>query len=242
LPKTIILFVLAIIFLTNTHAQKLVSGVVFDSSRITYVPNVKVTNKCGDYVLTDSLGRYKIHVYENDSLSFSYNNKNTLKYAVKNIINTQDFNLSLHINYKGKYKVLKEVVVFTKDRVQDSIENRRIYANAFGFVKNKVGTSINPSSGAVGMDLGDIVNLFRFKRNKQLQKFKLRLEKEEQEKFINYRFSKTFVKRITGIAGHNLNIFMARYRPTYEFASTADVIEFNQYVLNCSYAFKASLM
>jgi hypothetical protein len=35
---------------------------------------------------------------------------------------------------------------------------------------------------------------------------------------------------------------MVRYLPTYEFASTADEVTFNKYILNSSYAFKAELL
>ena len=57
-----------------------------------------------------------------------------------------------------------------------------------------------------------------------------------------YRFNKKFVGRITQLKDAELDSFMVRYLPTYEFASTADEVSFNRYILNASYAFKFQLL
>ena len=84
--------------------------------------------------------------------------------------------------------------------------------------------------------------MFRFKRNKRLKSFQLRLEQEEQEKYITFRFNKTLVKKITHLEGQQLDTFLIKYRPTYEFVSNADEITFNQYILNCSYKYKIEIL
>lgn len=219
-------------------AQNTISGTVFDSSRINYVPGVKVINNAGQFAVTDSLGNYTITVTEKDSLAFVFNGKSTVKFPVYGVTDPRHFDITLHVPYKGKYKVMKEVIVHTKSYREDSIENRETYRKIFDFEKPKLSSSIDASSGVAGADLDQIVNMFRFRRNKMMQKFQLRLEEQEQEKYVNYRFSKTVVKRITRLEGEQLSLFMLRYRPTYEFASNADELTFNQYVLNCYYNFK----
>jgi hypothetical protein len=59
----------------DVNAQVLITGRVYDISKINYVENVKVINRAGVLAFTDSLGRYHIWTNENDSLTFIYNNK-----------------------------------------------------------------------------------------------------------------------------------------------------------------------
>jgi hypothetical protein len=239
--KIILLVLCGQITANSLQAQFVLSGTVFDSSKINYVPNVLVLNTKGDFTKTDSMGRYSITVADNDSVTFVFRNKSTQKFAIKTIADPSHFDISLRINYKGKYSTLKEVVVFTKSYREDSIANRETYAKIYNYQKPTLRTSVSPSGG-VGADVNEIINIFRFKRNKRLKAFQLRLEAEEQEKYINYRFNKKQVKRLTHLEGTQLDLFMIRYRPSYEFVSLADELAFNQYVLNCSYTFKIELL
>lgn len=202
---------------------------------------VKVQSTGGTFGITDSLGRYVIAVTEKDSVYFIFKNKPTPRYPVKTIGDLQHFDIALHVPYKGKYKAMKEVVVFSKSYRQDSLENRQLYADIYNYKKPGLRTSINPG-GAVGADINELINIFRFRRNKNLRKFQLRLEAQEEEKYINYRFSKIFVRRVTGLKEARLDDFMQRYRPTYEFLQACDELALTQYVLNWSYEYKAALL
>ncbi|MDD1429077.1 hypothetical protein MEO94_32545, partial [Dolichospermum sp. ST_sed9] len=122
-----------------------------------------------------------------------------------------------------------------------SLENRQTYADIYDYKKPTIRTGISPD-GVAGMDVNEIINMFRFKRNKRLRAFQSRLEIQEQEKYVNYRFNKTLVKRITQLEGASLDSFMLIYRPTYEFVTSVDEIGFNQYLLTSSYQFKADLL
>ena len=93
-----------------------------------------------------------------------------------------------------------------------------------------------------GVDINELINIFRFKRNKRLKAFQNRLETQEQEKYVNYRFNKIFVKRITNLSDELLDNFLIIYRPSYEFITSIDEVGFNQYVLNASYDYKISLL
>ncbi len=232
------LFGLCFIFLgSSLHAQFTISGTVFDSSKINYVENVRVVSTGGMFAITDSLGAYSIMANENDSLTFYYNNKPTQKFIVRSIPDPSHFNISIHINIKGKYRVLNEVVVFSKSYKQDSLENRQTYADIYDYKKPGLSTSITPGGG-VGADVNELINIFRFRRNKRLRAFQQRLELQEQEKYIDYRFNKLLVKRITGLTGIYLDSFLVWYRPTYDFVKESDELVFNQYILNAFYQFQ----
>lgn len=221
----------------SLQAQLTISGTVFDSSKINYVYNVRVVSTGGMFAITDSLGRYSVMAGENDSLIFYYNNKPTQKFIVKAINDPSHFNISLHIKVPGKYRVLNEVVIFSKSYKQDSMENRQTYADIFDYKKPGLSTSVTPGGG-VGADINELINIFRFKRNKRLRSFQERLELQEQEKYIDYRFSKLFVKRITQLDGNLLDTFLVWYRPDYEFVRNSDELLFNQYILNAYYQFQ----
>ena len=236
-----ILFFFSFFKILPGKAQFIVSGTVFDSSKINYVPDVRVISTGGLFAITDSMGRYSLMVNEKDSITFSYHNKPTQKYAVKTIPDLNHYDISLHVIYKGKYSFLKEVVVFSKSHRQDSIENRQTYADVFSYRKPGIQTSIAPGGG-VGANVDELINIFRFRRNKRLRKFQLRLEQEEQEKYVSYRFNKNLVRRITHLQGEQLDTFLVQYRPDYDFLMNAGELQLDQYILNCSYNYKIELL
>ena len=219
------------------RAQFTVSGTVLDKSKINRVENVRVISTGGMFAITDSMGRYSILVQPGDSLSFVYNNKPTQKFPVNTIANPQQFEISIHMAIESKYSVLKEVIVYSKTYKQDSLENRQTYADVFDYTKPGISTSIGPGGG-VGADVNELINIFRFKRNKRLKAFQLRLEEQEQEHYIDYRFNKLLVGRITGLSGPALDSFVVWYRPDYEFVQQSSELVFNQYILNASYHFR----
>lgn len=218
-------------------AQLTISGIVFDNSKANYVENVRVVSSSGIFTITDSMGRYSILANLKDSLTFYYDNKPTQKFAVIQISDPAHFNISLHIAVKGKYSLLKEVTVFSKTHREDSLETRQTYANVFNYSKPGLKSSITPG-GAVGADLNELVNMFRFRYNKRMKAFRQRLEEQEQDQYVNYRFNKTFVRRVTNLQSPVLDTFMVWYRPDYEFTRDSDEITFNQFILNSLYHFQ----
>lgn len=226
----------------SARAQLTISGTVYDSTKSIPVVDVLVKSSNGTQSLTDSSGHYEIVTTEKDSITFIYQNKPTAKFAVKQIPNIGSFDIALHIRVAEKFKTMKEVKVYTKNFRQDSIENRQYYNKIFNYEKPGIATSINPGSGSVGMDLDEFINIFRFKRNKQLRKMQDRLLEQEQENYIKYRFNKTAVKRITHLEGTDLDNFMTLYKPDFEFTQMATTVEFYQYILTASYQFKKEML
>ena len=238
--KKILLRLVIILFYfvpIGLKAQISITGRVYDISKINYVENVRVVSGAGVLSVTDSLGNYHIWSNEKDSLTFIYNNKATQKFAVSKITDPNHFDISLHINAKGKYHVLKEVTVFSKSYQQDSIENRKLYAYVYSFSKPGLKGSVN-EDGSAGLDLNELINMFRFKRNQRILSFQKRLEEQEKEKYVNYRFNRLFIKRVTGLEAPLLDTFIVWYKPSYEFTSSSDEVVFNQYILNAFKHFK----
>ncbi len=229
------LLTLMLICSAKLHAQYMVKGTVYDITRIQPVEQVRVVSSSGIFSMTDSLGRYQILVRETDSLTFIYNNKPTQTFALKEVINPEHFDVSLHVRVKEKYKVLKEVKVWSKSYREDSMENRQTYAPFFNYQEGVVGTT--SVDGMAGFDINELINLFRFRRNHNLALFQERLLEEEQEKYIDHRFNKHWIKRITGLTSPRLDSFMVWYRPSYDFLQRCEELTLTQYVLKANLHF-----
>jgi hypothetical protein len=211
----------------QSAAQVKISGTVYDISRKQTVSSVSVISSSGAGTATDSNGVYSIIVRETDSIWFSYLNKPTPKFPVTSIANTNAFDISLHVPVTE----LREVRVRPRDYRLDSIQNRLTYAKAFEFQKPGIRLSSPPSSGfGVGLDLDELINMFNFKRNRRMLAFQRRLVQEEQDKAIDHRFTKALVKKITHLEGAQLDEFMIRYRPSYNFTMTVTDYEFAEYI------------
>lgn len=214
-----------------------VSGTVYDTSKVYVIPFVKVFSTSGAETETDSMGVYHLVVNPTDSIYFFYNGKNSIKYPVREIYDPDAFDIEMYVQAKSKYKVLQEVTVFSDNYRLDSIENRERYAKIFNGSRSGISTGIGPN-GVPGIDIGSIVGLFQFKKNKRYHALQQRLLEQEQEGYVDYRFNPKLVSRITGLTGKNLNDYMYVYRPSYEFIVTSSLVEFYQYIIDSGKEFR----
>lgn len=236
LPYSFILTLLCIG--TSASSQIIISGKVYDSTKLFAVPGVVVQSSSGTVTQTDSAGDYHITVLKSDSITFLYQGKLTRPFAVKDIQDYNSFDLSLHVRVKNKYKLLKGVTVFSNSYRQDSLENREEFAKLFGSSGSGFHTTYDPG-GTAGLDLDALVKSFRFRKNKQDRAFRNLLIQEEQEKYVDYRFSSKTISRITGLKGEELEKYKKVYRPSYYFVANSTLVQFYEYILKTSYDFKA---
>jgi len=174
-----------------TKSQAIISGTVTDYFSKRPLDAVTVQATSGNYAISDSLGRYSINVKKNDSIWFSYWNKQTMKYAADTITHPVNFDIALYVDVRW----LPDVKVQTRDYRLDSLENRQTYAKAFNYHKptlkfTQPQTSSSTVPSAVGLDLDELINAFRFKRNRQMLSFQQRLIQQEQDKYIDHRYTK----------------------------------------------------
>jgi hypothetical protein len=205
------------------------NGTVYDVSQRNPLDGVSVQTTSGRGTATDSLGRYSILVSATDSVYFSYQNRATGKYPVANFEDRTQFNMSLHVSVFA----LPNVTVRAQNYRMDSLANRQKYAKYFGYSKPNPLTTINVGPTGVGMDPNSIINMFRFKRNRQLQTFQKRLLEDEQTRYVDYRFTKNFVKQLTNLSGDQLTYFMKKYRPPYDFVVLTNNLELGYYIQQC---------
>ncbi len=223
-----ILILLSVFFsfidLTSNAQEYKVRGYVYDSSRNYPLEAVTVQSTSGKGTVTNADGFYEIDVNEKDSIWFSYLNKPTVKFPVLKMITPLSFDISLQVNIP----TLKEVKVRQRNYRQDSLQNRLDYAKIFNYQKPKLRPVITGTG--VGFDLEEIINMFRFRRNRSMASFQKRLLLDEEDKFIDHRFNKALVRRLTLLEGADLDSFMFIYRPSYTFTKKAGEYEFQYYI------------
>lgn len=205
-----------------------VSGRVVDVTRAVPLPSVTVMTTSGFGAVTDSLGRYSIPVQETDSIWFSYLDRPTPRYAVKGIPNINQFEISLHVTVTN----LPAVTVKSPNYRMDSLQNRRDYDKYFNYQKPGLAPSITPD-GRVGADLDQLIGFFQFRRNKRMAQFRDRLIREEEEKYIDHRFSRPLIIKLTGLRSPELELFIAQYRPSIWFTRVATDYEMGTYIKEC---------
>jgi hypothetical protein len=222
-------FLLAAFFIllsTSVQAQYKVKGTVYDSSRIYPIESVTVLSSSGKGTVTDSMGRYQLDVSDRDSIWFSFLGKPTPRYPILKIADLSRFDIALRI----KMNVMQEVRVRTHVYKEDSLQNRRDYAKAFDFKRPNISDMTSISSSGVGIDLDEVIRVFQFRKNRSMEKFRERLQEQERQKFVDHKFNKPLVRRLTNLTEADLDKFMLQYRPTYEFALYSSEYDFQYYI------------
>jgi cell division protein FtsI/penicillin-binding protein 2 len=224
--RTVFFALLAFISLKAVSQQVTIHGTVFNMYKTRPLDAVTVLCSCGRGTTTDSNGNYIIRVDQSDSLRFSYLGRATQMFPVSMMNSTTGFDIALHVNPTE----LSEVRVAPRNYRMDSLQNRIDYEKIFNYTKPGLSLSDGSSGSGVGLDLDQLINMFRFKRNRRLAAFQARLIEDEQDKFIDHRFTHYIVKKITGLDGNALDSFMYRYRPSFQFTKIATDYEFYDYI------------
>jgi len=216
------------------QAQYKVKGTVYDSSRRYRIEAVTVLSTSGKGTVTDTLGRYQLDVSDKDSIWFSYLGKPTPKYPILKMADISRFDIALRL----RFDVMQEVRIRSRVYKEDSIQNRKDYAKAFNFRRPGFESMTSVNAMGAGIDIQELIRLFQFRKNKSMEKFRERLLEQEREKFVDHRFNKGLVRRLTGFDGDELTQFMLKYRPTYEFVLFSSEYDFQYYIKKSGEEFK----
>ena len=72
--------------------------------------------------------------------------------------------------------------------------------------------------------------MFQFNKNRRTLAFQRRLILEEQDKYIDHRFTQYLAKKITHLSSPELDSFMVKYRPSYYFTRSSSDYDFEEYI------------
>jgi hypothetical protein len=172
-------------------------------------------------------GQFSIWVKKGELLEFSKIGYQTLRIRIHNEKEPSYYALVME-----KVPIqLKEVDIKGKplDFVSDSIR----YRQAYNIVMSK------PKKEE--LDLRNMPLAMLSRKNRQEWAFQKMYAEWEQEKFIDFTFNERLVQKITYLQGDTLQLFMKRYRPTYEFLRTVGDYEYLDYIKRCYYRFEKEL-
>ena len=226
LQKTLLVAIVAL-SCQMAIGQVQISGTVYDRSQLRILQGVSVIGTSGAGTVTDSLGHYSIRLRDGDSIYFSYLGRFTPKYAVKDVAFSLPFDMSLQVGVDS----LPPVLVRPRDYHQDSLANRLEYQKVFDYGADYID---NMKAGRGGRSLGVGINfdmLFDGAKNRRMLAFQKRLVEEEQDKYVDHRFTRALVRRVTGLQAPALDTFMRQYRPSYDFVKNCETdYEFYKYI------------
>jgi hypothetical protein len=193
--------------------QVQIKGTVYDRTQQFAMPGVSVMGTSGAGTVTDSAGHYSIRLPSADSIYFSYLGRSTAKFPIKGLSPDQPFDMSLQVAVDS----LPSVYVRPKDYHLDSLENREEYRKIFEYGGPAYLDNMKAGKrGGMGVGI-DFDMLFQGRQIRRMEAFQRRLEEEERDKYVDHRFTRSLVKRITGLQSPALDTFMRQYRPSYEF-------------------------
>jgi hypothetical protein len=229
------LFVLVLVFTGGVvRAQVEVKGTVYDISAQYPLRGVSVLTVSGKGTATDSVGRYHLLLSVNDSVSFSYLGRETAKTAVKDLPQGYPFDISLHV----ATDTLPTATVWNRSYRLDSLENRKEYKKVFDYNGNVLHNMKMSQRGGFGVGL-DFDMLLDRKATRRMEALQSRLEWQEKDNYIDHRWSKAVVKRVTRLEPPALDTFMRQYRPSYEFIQSCETeYEFYKYIQEWAKFFK----
>jgi len=214
--------------------QVQINGTVYDKSLRYAMRGVSVMGASGAGTTTDSLGHYHIKLTVEDSIYFSYLGRATMKFPVKDIPAGYPFDMSLEIAIDS----LPTFFVQSSNYHLDSLETRREYKKIFDYEANYVDNMKANRRGGLGIGL-DLDLLLDGAKNRRMLAFQDRLQWEEKEKYVDHRFTRAIVKRVTGLESPALDTFMRQYRPSYELIQSCETeYEFYKYILEWSKFFE----
>ncbi|MBN9386328.1 MAG: hypothetical protein J0H74_36555 [Chitinophagaceae bacterium] len=214
--------------------QVQINGTVYDKSLQYAMRGVSVMGASGAGTMTDSLGHYHIRLSTGDSIYFSYLGRSTMKFPVKDIPAGYPFDMSLEVAVDS----LPTAFVQSSNYRLDSLENRKEYKRIFEYQADYVDNMRAGRRGGFGVGL-DFDLLLDGAKNRRMLAFQDRLQWEEKEKYVDHRFTKAIVKRVTGLESPALDTFMRQYRPSYDLIQSCETeYEFYKYILEWSRFFE----
>lgn len=217
--RLFLLTILACGFAGALHAQNefpvQVRGQVTDTSGKLVLYPATIRNKNSNArVFSDHGGYYRINANRGDVILVSYVGYVSDSFKVAGTAGMEVHNIKLLM--QERFLAGVDVSSRWNPYQLDSIAR---YEEFRPFLETEERSLVDKSKRGPGQGgFGVVVSPFtRYsKKEKDLRKFKQIYASHEKQAYIDYRYSKTFVSRVTGLSGDSLVQFIAKYQPSYE--------------------------
>src|SRR5258708_35970069 len=206
-------------------AQQFLTGKVRKKENLEVLSSVSVYNQTQrKHKLSDEEGNYRIMVQPGDIVIVSCVGYRADTIAVSAKMLGAEFPIWLDLRPGS----LEAVTVSSLSNYQlDSLERRQVYGWIYEQEPQPVVERQRQGDG-VGVELNVIPH--GSSEVRQRLQLKKRILREEQQHYVNFRFSADYISRLTHLDGDLLKQFMARYRPTYDFCRKAANVDILVYI------------
>jgi hypothetical protein len=211
------------LLISGASAQGVISGNIKGNSELLFAATIENISQ-HKVNISDLGGNYKIAAEIGDSMIFSH-----LGYISDTVVvNSTMFSERLPIELKVKISNLASVDVNEMSKYTlDSLSRREDYDYIFKNKNNKSLWDNKLSGDGRGANFSPIGHWSS--EEKQKRKLKERLERDDKEEFIYYKFSRR-VPKLTGLRGDSLLLFINTYKPTYEYCLHATSLDILVYI------------
>ena len=222
---TICVISFLLLFSLSGRSQQFLTGKVYRRESTETLVSVSIYNLSRRiHDLSEETGSYRIQVTPGERISFS-----SVGYKSDTLTVTADMLSGDYPVYlEPRAQTLQAVTVGSLSNYQlDSMARRNEYS--WIYEHGNVNRFEKDRKGADGV--GVSIDLFKNASSidKQRERLKKRLLKEEQEYYVDSRYNREYVSRLTHLQGDSLQKFVTTYRPTYDFcrkAATVDILVF----------------
>ena len=208
--------------LQHVNAQVRVSGLVADIENRQGIPGVSIMNKkTRTGVISSESGTFAIDAMPGDTLEFSmltYNKKDLAVPFTSMFVNV----------YMIKHPIdIAGVEVRGRNYTADSIATLDEYGRYFNYHKPGAKDILKTLPAH---PITAITYLVPSKARKRQEHFKEQLVYWEKEKYVDNRYSPELVERMTHLSGPELDTFMNKFRPGYQFLQDATEYDLLLYI------------
>ena len=222
--RYIFYFILLLLSSLTGWAQQFLTGKVRKKESTEILVSVSIRNISQQkYDLSEENGSYRIQAAPGDRVVFSYVGYISDTVPVTSVLLSGDYPVYLEV----RPQTLQTVRVGQLSNYQlDSMARRQEYSWIYDHGEQKLVEKERHGDG-VGVNLAIFRNASTI--DKQRERLKKRLMKEEEDDYVDFRYSRDYVSRLTHLSGDSLSKFMANYRPSYEYcrkAATVDILIF----------------
>ncbi|GAO42287.1 hypothetical protein FPE01S_01_13000 [Flavihumibacter petaseus NBRC 106054] len=176
-------------------------------------------------------GEYSIPADPGDYVLFSFANyqNDTIRVA------DHFFDTDLDIGLKILYRSLDSVVVKARTYAQDSLERREANAQFYNSYRPGITGGNRPTDG-FGISFSPVS--YFSSSAKEKRNHKKQLQREEENAYIDSRYTKALIHQLTGLKDPALWEFWFQFRPNYEWLRKTSKEALEEYIRSSFSKFK----
>jgi hypothetical protein len=220
-------FVLLLGLSIKGNAQQFLTGKVYVKGSSDTLISVSIHNITTQrYDLSDEDGSFRIQAVPGNHIAFSSVGHKTDTITVT----ASDLTASYPVYLEIKPQTLQAARVEYSNYQLDSMDRRKEYSWIYDH-----GSERRFEQDRKGDGVGVSMNIFRNTSTeaKQRERLEKRLLREEQDYYVDFRYNKEYVAKITHLQGDSLKAFMKKFRPSYDYCRKAATVDILVYINDC---------